>query len=130
MSREQYFQKQVAQKSKIPPVGLHRKRYDAMDRKVSVPVYGESNIWNKHLAKNSKIIKEKDFKEKVKKCPPCCPPWSPLIIFNTKHFKLSSNWIDLFSLYINVIVLWMRYMDVDLFKIRIITSIAIVLIWM
>ena len=68
MSREQFFQKQVAQKSKIPPVGLHRKRYDAMDRKVSVPVYGESNIWNKHLAKNSKIIKEKDFKEKVKKC--------------------------------------------------------------
>ena len=49
-------------------MGLHRKRYDAMDRKVSVPVYGEKNIWDKYLAKNAKFIKEKDFKEKVKKC--------------------------------------------------------------
>ena len=38
-----------------------------MDRKVSVPVYGDSSFWDKHLAKKSKLIKDKDFKDKVKK---------------------------------------------------------------
>ena len=48
----------------------------------------------------------------------------------TKHFEQQSNKIDLASLFCNVLVLWMLYMEVEIFKIRIIASIAIVLIWM
>ena len=37
--------------------------------------------------------------------------------------------MDLASLFTNVIVLWMIQMEVDIVKIRIIASIAIVLVW-
>ena len=55
--------------------------------------------------------------------------WNPLALFTTKHFSQSSNWIDLFSLFCNVLVLWMIQMDVDVIKIRVIASISTVLIW-
>lgn len=56
--------------------------------------------------------------------------YNPMAIFTTNHFSQASNWIDLFSLFFNVLVIWLIWMDVDIIKIRIIASIAIVLLWM
>lgn len=56
--------------------------------------------------------------------------WSPLAFFTSKHFKQSSNWIDLMSLCSNVMVLWMIQMDVNMVKVRILASVATVCIWM
>ena len=56
--------------------------------------------------------------------------FSPIKILTSKHFEQQSNKVDLASLFTNVIVLWMIQMEVDIVKIRIIASIAIVLVWM
>ena len=56
--------------------------------------------------------------------------FSPIKIMTSKHFEQQSNKVDLASLFTNVIVLWMIQMEVDIVKIRIIASIAIVLVWM
>ena len=55
--------------------------------------------------------------------------FSPIKILTSKHFEQQSNKVDLASLFTNVIVLWMIQMEVDIVKIRIIASIAIVLVW-
>ena len=56
--------------------------------------------------------------------------FSPIKIMTSKHFEQQSNKVDLASLFTNLIVLWMIQMEVDIVKIRIIASIAIVLVWM
>ena len=56
--------------------------------------------------------------------------YSLIKILSSKHFEQQSNKVDLASLLTNVLVLWMIQMEVDIVKIRIIASIAIVLVWM
>ena len=52
----------------IPPVGAYQTRWDVVDSKVTVPLYGTHDTWGGSLAQKASKIKESDFAKKVKPC--------------------------------------------------------------
>ena len=69
ISREKYFNVHIKNPFQPPPVGVYRTRFDGKDPKVTVPIYGSKEKWGGDLAKKATMIKEIDFKKKVKACP-------------------------------------------------------------
>lgn len=52
----------------VPPIGAYKTRFDHLDPKVGVPLYGTHDTWGGDLKKQAKKIRDRDFKAKVKPC--------------------------------------------------------------
>lgn len=68
IGRDQYFNVHIKNPSMVPPIGAYKTRFDHLDAKVGVPLYGTHATWGGELKKQAKIIRDRDFKAKVKPC--------------------------------------------------------------
>ena len=50
-------------------MGTYRPRYIHNDPEITSPKFGTEKTWGGHLVEESKLRKDTDFKNKVKKCP-------------------------------------------------------------
>ena len=68
VTKDEYFEKHVKDKTGGPPVGSYRLRFGGTDAKIQVPVYGSKQKWDGHMRTRSQKIKENTFRQTVHKC--------------------------------------------------------------